>query len=542
MSDIDYYDDEGERTPLQEAMDAINALCDAFDIPALTHIIGKSLHRLEMAEAEILCDFVKAKTGMSTTAARALLRGAKCYREGHGTLQTPRQVANAYLSLLDSDYGQVVFTGSSLYVYEDVTVPPDDEIEGGADEGFFERVPFDALEKDLVETFDDLPLLRSSAGRKEVLSQLRLMRGQDDFFVDARSGVNLKNGFLHLDGDGQLHLLPHAPEHKARLRLEAAYDSAANFNWLEAAFARTLPDFAARLALQEVAGSILFGIKPARDNVRGMFLLWGASGSGKSTIIEMLVRLLPREVVGSVPPEHWNDPIFRASLENLLLNVVTELGGTVRIRGDQMKKIVSGEPTTGRRMRNDPFSFTPVAKHLFATNELPRILDKTDAFARRILVLHFPETLVGDQVDTGFIDKVDADPNALIAFAAAGAARLMRQGAFTTPSSHHLAVAEMQYGNDPAELFAHTQVEQAPGCRITTIELRSALKTFYDERGFEQSSINDQTIAKVVGVLQNKCGATRHKSNGQPFYKGVALTRADCPRDDGALQVDLNDL
>ncbi len=507
------------------------------DIPGVTRIVARALHSLGWAEAAILTNHVQARTGIGSVAARALLKDAETYREQHGFLRTPRQVADAYLRLLKQYHEEVVMVGSSLYTYAlSTSLAANDETVG-----FFDRTPHENLIEHLIDAFDDLPLLRTPSARAEVLVQLRLQCGDDNFFADARAGVNLRNGFLQMDEAGQITLIPHSPNHKARMRLQVDYDADADSSWLEAAFALTLPDSSARRTLQEVAGSILFRVRPVKDNVRGLCFLYGASGSGKSTIIEMLKGLLPPDVVGSVPPEHWGDPNYRAALENLVLNVVTELG-TTRLAGEHVKKIVSCEPIIARKMRNNPFTFTPIAQHLFAGNEVPRISDTTNAFARRINVITFEQTIAEGQVDSGLLERVKANPNALLAFAATGATRLRQQGVFTTPPGHDLAIAEMQHGHDPSLLFAHTQVRKDPNGRVTTVALRNALIAFASERDMRVSANDDGAIRKVARVLYDKHGAQRCKVNGNPFYKGVSLITGAQPEVERTSEVGLDDL
>jgi energy-coupling factor transporter ATP-binding protein EcfA2 len=530
---------DSENSALQDALDAVDACEDATNVSKMARIVAAALPNLELAEAAILSDYVRERAGISQVAARALLKDAENYRNDHGFLRTPKQVADAYLRLLEQHYLKIVLVGSSLYAYASGSEPAD--ADEGQKTGFFERTPLKEVIDHMVDTFDDLPLLRSVRGRDEVLMHLRLRCSDEDFFVDARAGVNLRNGFLQMDKAGDVTFLPHSPDYKARMRLEIDYDPNVDTSWLDAAFALALPDLTARMVLQEVTGSIIFGVRPAKDGVRNMTILYGASGSGKSTIINMLTGLLPAEVVGSVPPEHWADPNYRAKLENVLLNIVTELG-TTKLGGEHVKRIVSCEPITTRLMRRDPVVITPMARHLFAGNVLPRIADKTDAFARRIIVITFKRTLANEQVDTGLLQRVQADPNALIAFAAAGAARLLQRGVFTTPPGQELAIAEMQHGHDWHLLFAHTQVRKDPTGRVTTDAMRNALKAFVAERDPTPVPVNDGAIRKVVEVLYAKYGAIRRKSNGHPFYEGVSLVASEGDDENDATDVDLNDL
>ena len=541
MTDTESAGPADKANPLDEILRRLDALEGQNDIPALQAILVDVPRMLGLAESAVLEDELRRRTGFSQRVVSALIKEASSFCEGHGYLNTTQDIVEAYLKFLYTHYESLVWVGDSLYVFEASSKEVTNDTALIDNTGFYQRINIDELRKDLVEAFGELPGFSSEGSRREVLAQLRLHLLKDDFFVDAQSGVNLRNLFLSMDEAGNLNLLPHSPAHKARMRIEADYDPAAAFDWLDAAITLTLPDQLSRDALQEIAGAILFNIRPSKDSVRGMFILYGPRNSGKSTIITLLEALLPSAVVGSVPPENWGDPNYRAALEGLLLNVVTELGGTTRIGGEHMKKIVSCEQMIVRRMRRDPVNIVPLARHLFATNELPRVIDKTDAFERRMLVLTFPRSLERHEVDGNFLGRLQANPSAILNWAAAGAARLMATGAFTVPLGHHLAAAEMQHGGDAAMVFAHTQVRQSPGSRVTTAELRDAMRAFAEQRDLDPNTMHDGAIRKVADVMQKKHGATRRKTNGNPFYEGVSLV-SHTPDPRGPDEVDLDEL
>lgn len=482
-----------------------------------------------MSEIAMLEEFLAEHTGFGTRTISTMVKEAKNYVSNYGYLHTVDDVVKAYADWLRQVYEEVVSCGSGIYVYESTS-------------GSFEFNGLDELEAHILDTFGTLPLFQRGSNVQLVLKRLRLIFTDEDFFVDARSGVNLKDGFLAIDTDGSPLLLPHSPSHKARMQIDVAHDVNASFEWLDAALQVTLPLQQLRDALQEIAGAILFNVTPLKDGVRRMFILHGARNSGKSTLISMLEALLPACAVSSVSPEHWGDSNYLTALENVQLNTLTELGSQVRINGEHFKKIVSWERIMARRLYRNAVGFIPRAWHLCAANELPRIIDKTDASERRILVVTFPHSLSEAQVDGNFTDRIRAEPNAVLAWAVEGASRLLRNGRFTLPTGHHLAAAEIQFGDDWPMIFAHTQIRQAPGDRITTIGLRDALTAFARSRDVEPPANIDAIIRRVAGVMQTRHGATRRKSNGNPFYEGVSLTLPQEPDPDAPAEVDLGDL
>lgn len=522
-------DGSDEPSGLQVVIQSIEALDNSRDIKVLRSILRDAVRQLGMSEVALLEEFLADRTGFGPRTISTMVKEARNYVSDFGYLHTVDDVVKAYADWLRREYGTVVSCGSGLHVYE-------------SSSGSFEFTGLGELEVHILDTFGNLPLFQRGSNVQLVIKRLRLAFSDEEFFADARPGVNLRDGFLSIDTDGVAVLLPHSPGHKARMQVDVAYDADASFEWLDAALRVTLPLQQLRDALQEIAGAILFNITPLKDGVRRMFILHGARSSGKSTLINMLEGLLPSSAVSSVPPEHWNNPNFLTALENVLLNSLTELGSHVRINGEYFKKIVSGERIMVRQMRRDPVGIVPRAWHLCAANELPRIIDKTDAFERRILVVTFPHSLTEGQVDGNFNDRLRADPNAVLAWAIEGAARLVRNGKFTLPAGHQLAAAEMQFGDDWPMVFAHTQAQRAPGNRVTTDQLRIALGAFARSRNVEPPINLDQTIRKVVGVWQTRLGAVRRKSNGAPFYEGVLLVSPQEPVASDPAEVDLDDL
>lgn len=514
---------------LRDIIQRIEEVDDPRNIDDLRSILNDAVQALGMSEIAMLEEFLAEHTGFGPRTVSTMIREARNYLAGFGYLHTVNDVVDAYAERLREEYEAVVSCGSGFQVYQNAT-------------GSFEFVGLEEIEAHITDTFGTLPLFQRASNVQLVLRRVRLIFSDEDFFVDARSGVNLKDGFLTTETDGTPVLHPHSPSHKARMQIDVAYDAGASFEWLDAALRLTLPRQQSRDALQEIAGAILFNVTPSKDGVRRMFILQGARRSGKSTLIGMLEQLLPASAVCSVPPEHWGNPNYLTAFENALLNTVSELGSHVRISGENLKKIVSWERVMMRRLYRDPVSIVPRAWHLCAGNEVPRIIDKTDASERRILVVTFPHSLEDAQVDGDFDSRLQANPNAILAWALAGAKRLLENGRFTTPPGHQLAATKIQFGDDWPMVFAHTEVRQAPGDRITTTDLRNALTAFARSCDVEPPTNFDSVIRRVAGVMQTRYGATRRKSNGQPFYDGVSLISLPQPDSSGPQDVDLDEL
>lgn len=518
-----------------------------FDIRTIQDIVRDAVFaELRVVEIAHLEEIIQDHTGLAPKTVSAMIKEARNFHEDHGYLNTQREVVKAYMRGFESTYQKVVWVGGSLFYYQSQPAfggeLPTDESNGGDPEtGYFQRATPDELEKHLLQSFEQLPLVHTTSKRQEVVRQLATRLTDDDFFADARPGVNLANGFVGWDETNGLVLLPHDPAHKARMKLEARFDPEASYGWLTEMLARTLQDQSKLDTLQEIAGAVIFNIRPQDDEARRLIVFVGPMSSGKSTLINMLEDLMPSSAVASVPPSEWSKEYHRARLEGVSLNIVTELGGDMRIAGEHVKKIGSCEPVLARHPYGRPFMFRPTAWHLFATNELPRIVDKTGAFERRLLCLTFDRSLSPDEVDGSFADRLRENASAVINWAAAGAARLQENGRFTLPTGHALAAARMQHGDDDlGAILAHTRAELSHGDKVTVHDIRRALGELAATLDQDPAVVHDGMIKKFVANIR-RLGATRHKMNGVPFYRGVRLISPNrrIANDDGAEGSDL---
>ena len=210
-----------------------------------------------------------------------------------------------------------------MYVYPKVS--DDDPVRDDADWHRFTIVTDEELDGALFDFFRGISTVRSARDRREVVSRLQARFGAPGFFDDAPPGVNLANGFLTwAEGSRELELLTHDPNLEARTLLPTSFDRAAAAPVFLAGLERMLPDQSRRDAVQEAFGAILFGVRPEADRERRIFVLHGAPGSGKSTLISLLELLTGGDAV-SVPPQTWGNERSRARLVGVLLNVCTEL-------------------------------------------------------------------------------------------------------------------------------------------------------------------------------------------------------------------------
>lgn len=298
----------------------------------------------------------------------------------------------------------------------------------------------------------DLGDAATSGKINEAVELLRIAHGKkDEDFGHASALICLRNGTLDpITGK----LLPHAPEHYLTNRLEIDYDAAAECPlWLStlAGIFQPDPDRAERIQfLQEFIGYCLI------PDTRMHKFLWlvGAGGNGKSLVLSVVANLIGTHNVGHAAIERLENPNVRAELQGKLINISAEMSAQATVSDSYLKQIVSGDCIEAERKFEPSFSFKPYAKLIGATNTLPRLLDHSDGFARRAVIVRFNRQFSEAERDPRLEDKLKTELPGILNWALAGLQTLLSRGRFILPPSSEQEVQRYRLNSDPVRQFA----------------------------------------------------------------------------------------
>ena len=190
-------------------------------------------------------------------------------------------------------------------------------------------------------------------------------------------------------------------------------------------------------ALQEFAGYCLL----SHARYKKALFLHGESDTGKS-----VVPFIFRELVGAantcaVSVEDMDDARKRAPLRGKLLNALTELPTNALIADGGFKTLVSTEePVLFDEKFLPAIVDVPIAKHVIATNHLPRINDRSNATFNRLLLIRFNRIIPKAEQDVALHDKLRGELEGVLLWALEGAQRLWKNnGQFTVVGQTELA-------------------------------------------------------------------------------------------------------
>ncbi|WP_173984045.1 DUF5906 domain-containing protein [Magnetospirillum sp. SS-4] len=212
-----------------------------------------------------------------------------------------------------------------------------------------------------------------------------------------------------------------------------------------------------------------------------------------------------------------------------LLNAADELSSSTAIASDTFKAIITGEPVQGRDVYKSRIEFRPIAQHLFATNTLPVFQGGMDrGVQRRLQVVSFNRVIPTEERIEAIGRRIgEEEPDLLLAWAVAGAARLIRNKGFTLPQSSRTAMNDWLFGADPVLAWLSEQVEVRPlynpEARVATRHAFERFREWAIAEGF-----SDRTLPSINGFVQritaNTTGVEYRRTGQGRFFFGMVLT------------------
>ena len=235
-------------------------------------------------------------------------------------------------------------------------------------------------------------------------------------------------------------------------QLDFGYDSAADTPLFNKYLNEVLPDKTAQDVLAEYCGYIF--TKNQNMKLEKALLLYGGGANGKSVMFEIIMALLGRENVTNYSLQNLTDAsgYRRAMIGNKLLNYSSEING--KMATDVFKQLVSGEPVEARLPYGQPQILHEYARLMFNCNELPKDIENTHAFTRRLLILNFDVTIPEEKQDKDLARKIiDNELPGVFNWILEGLERLMEKKEFTYCQSADEFLKRFRKESDTVQMF-----------------------------------------------------------------------------------------
>jgi putative DNA primase/helicase len=201
-------------------------------------------------------------------------------------------------------------------------------------------------------------------------------------------------------------------------------------------------------------------------------------------------------------------------LAGKLLNIVSELPEADILDSEAFKAVISGDPRTARHIRQAPFTFRPVAGHLFAANRLPGAADHTHGFWRRVVVLQFNRVFGEGEQEPELAKRIlDAELPGIVSWFLFGAQRVLAQGGYTIPPSSAKAVDKWRKSADQVRAFVDActkRLDTSPESHdgVPAQQLYRAYRCWAQDNGHRAMASNK--FAERMGQLELPAKHTRY--------------------------------
>ncbi len=357
-------------------------------------------------------------------------------------------------------------------------------------------------------------LLMAPRLQNDVATCILRMRFPDDldFAANPGRGIAFPNGYVTVDKDGPK-VVGNKPDNYGTAALPFQYDPAATAphfeEMLNQLFLGDDDREAKKLALAQFYGACLFG---RATKFERCFILLGGGSNGKSTFMEVMQDTLFQRTSRSVSPERWDHEYYIASLHGARLNTVSEIPSSDVFGSEKFKLVITGDEQTGRNPTEKPFSFRPIAGHVFSANEMPSTGDVNPGFWRRFLVVPFNRNFVGGKRENIKEPIINSEAPGVLNWAIKGLVSALNSGGYAIPTSHTMAMAEWKRTADAVVDFVESCCEKSDAAPTSVAEI-------YEEYKHWATNTGHRTMAAVTfGKRLTSAGVSRIKRASNTHY------------------------
>lgn len=355
-------------------------------------------------------------------------------------------------------------------------------------------------------------------------SMIKLARGIPGVIVDHHDLdshpwlLNCANGTVDLR-TGELG--PHDPHHLITCQSPTEYDPGAEAPLWKECLDTWQPDSEVRDYLQRVIGSAASG-----HPVEHVFVNLGPGANGKGKFYGAIEAVLgadyavvPHKSLLIVQRHEQHDTV-KARLFGARMAVAGETEAGDRIDEAKVKELTGGDLLEARRMREDPWQFSPSHTLFLHTNYRPKVRGGDEGIWRRIRLVPWDVTIPAGQRDPLLAEKLAQEAPGILNWIIAGCRGWQVDG-FGHPEAVAKATETYRAEEDHVGRFLSDCCVVDESMRVAAAELRTAYEDWCEGVGETPWS------AKAMGphLLAKGLDRARQGEKNRWFWMGVGLTR-----------------
>ena len=295
--------------------------------------------------------------------------------------------------------------------------------------------------------------------------------------------------------------------------------------------------------VQEMFGFCLY----KKYFIEKFFFLVGNGGNGRSTLINILTRMLGEENTSALSVHDVckpNDRHMLLSLNGKFANLCGETGSKEIENLGKLKAATGGDLIVTRDLYKSWVKFENYAKFIFSMNEAPAIYDGTRGRKRRMEIIKFPVDFEagGSAEDKELLLAKLCSPEALsgvLNWSLEGLSRLLLNKVMSNARTENETADEYDKLSHPIRHFINAHIDTVQTHENEEENLQAFNESRVTERDLlevyglyaKKYGLPSQNISKLVGVVKAECAKLGiETTQGRDRYAVDAFTREPLPR------------
>lgn len=287
---------------------------------------------------------------------------------------------------------------------------------------------------------------------------------------------------------------------------------------------KVLPNKVSQEVMQEWFGYCL----TTDTSFRAMMILYGESGTGKSTLSNILEAMIGKENRSAVPLECFWNRFSPQEMVGKLVNFCGDSGKIDQLAEGVIKRFTGGDTILVDRKYKQPISIKMTAKIVVATNTFPQVQDTSEAMWTRFIVVPMDTVIPDHEVDRSLLGSEKSswplrkELPGIFNWAIEGLKRLRRQGHFTVSPQLVQAKREARHENCSLSWFVEERCTESSYSE-TTSRFMHEYQCFCENQGLEAFSAPKvgRILRKLLPGLEKKKLGPRGQQ--QMYYVGVQI-------------------
>ncbi len=356
---------------------------------------------------------------------------------------------------------------------------------------------------------------------QSLMSRLKGMRKLAAEFNPDRHLINVRNGVLDLK-TGQL--APHDPSFLMTRMFGASFREGALCPRFQKFMNEVLPDPVMRDYVKRALGYTLLG----DADRRAMFLIYGPSGTGKSTLMEIMRAVFgdygTTAPSGTFRSRHEGNGVTNDlhGLRGKRFVTTSETAENSSFDENLLKRLTGRDRVQSRELYQTNQEWTPECSLWLATNHPPRFNSDDDAIWRRAKLIPFTTQFVGDNeipdMARSVIDEGEAD--GILNWLLEGLADFQANG-LGEPEAVREAAQEQRHQSDSVMRFLDDKLAdgilvEEPAQRIRASELFGMYQEY--ARTFGEKPLG---VRRFANRLSDQARFEHDRIGGHTFWIGI---------------------